>query len=458
MNNNIKKNSLHTVTIEDMTHDGNGVCRIDGFAVFVPNTAVLDVLEIKVVKVLKSYGFGIINRIITKSPHRIDVDCDVFHQCGGCTYRHISYESELLIKQKAVEDAFNRIGGFKLDYDPIVGSEYTNHYRNKAQFPIGYDSNNKLVYGFFAKRSHRIVKCDSCLLQPLEFSAIAKNLCSYMLENKILGYDEKLKKGIIRHLFIRKATQTKEIMVCIVATTKSIPNIEKLAAYLRGKHQNIASIILNVNPDDTNVIMGKECYTIYGKDHITDIMGGVKVSISALSFYQVNKPQAERLYEKALELAFGEEDKNTLSLLDLYCGIGTIGLAGAARAKQVVGIEVVPKAIENAKENAKANGITNQNYICATADTSVNVLDELGTKIDIAVIDPPRKGCDSQTIQTLLSIDPKRIVMVSCNPSTAARDCKLLCESGRYRLTRCIPFDLFPRTTSIECVALLERV
>lgn len=458
MNKN-QKNTLHTVTIDGMTHEGNGVAKIDGFAIFIPNTAIGDVVEIRIVKVLSSYGFGIVNKIITPSTSRVEVDCSIFDKCGGCSYRHISYESELELKWQNAQDAFNRLGGFDITIDPIVASEYDMYYRNKAQFPIGYDTNNKLVYGFYAKRSHRIIKCDTCYLQPVEFSAIASNLCDFMLENKILGYDDVLKKGTIRHLFIRKATTTKQLMVCIVATTKDIPHLDKLVTFLRGKHQNIASIIVNVNAKDTNVIMSDECYTVYGNDYIIDEMCGVKVKISVLSFYQVNKLQAQKLYTKAIEYALSDETID-INILDLYCGIGTIGLSAASRAKSIMGIEIVPSAIENAKENALLNGFTNTHFKCASADNANEFLTSLGHTGDdtIVIVDPPRKGCDEDTIKALLEISPKKIVMISCNPATAARDCKLLCDNSNYTLTSCTPFDLFPRTTHVECVCLLSKI
>lgn len=459
MNKN-QKNTLHTVTVEGMTNEGSGVAKIDGFAIFVPNTAVGDRVEIRLVKILKSYGFGIVNKIIKSSEGRIDVDCEVFDQCGGCTYRHISYESELKLKWQNVQDALSRLGGFDIVPDEIVGSVYDNYYRNKAQFPIGYDKNKKLVYGFYAKRSHRIIKCDTCFLQPVEFSAIASELCDFMHENKILGYDEEMKKGLIRHLFIRKATATKELMVCIVATQKDIPNIDKLCAFLKSKHKNITSIIVNVNAKETNVILSDECYTVYGNDYITDEMCGVKVQISLLSFYQVNKLQAEKLYEKALSYAFDKDNANCkeVNLVDLYCGIGTIGLSAAKSVKNMIGIEVVPSAIENAKMNAELNAFNNTHFYCATADKVTDHLDELGIKADVIIVDPPRKGCDEETIESLLKIAPEKIVMISCNPATAARDCQLLCKNGEYKLEKCTPFDLFPRTTHVECVVLMTRV
>lgn len=450
---NIIKNECYEIEITGVTSEGNGVGKVDGFALFVPETAIGDIVLVKVLKVLKNYGFAKVERIIKPSENRINVDCDCYTQCGGCSYRHISYEAELALKKDLVANAFQRIGGVDVTCSEIVGSERQNEYRNKAQYPVGKEKDDSIVSGFYAKRSHRIINSSHCKLQAEEFSSIQNRILEFLNENQISIYDEQTHTGLIRHIYIRKAEATNEVMVCLVATKAKIPHIEKLIEMLTNEFLNIKSIVVNVNSKQTNVILGEKCVTVYGIDHITDIICGVKIKISPLAFYQVNKLQAEVLYQTAINYAKLEKDD---ILIDLYCGTGTIGLIAANHVKEVIGIEIIPQAIENAKENAKLNGIANTRFICADAKNATKQLLSEGIKPDVVIVDPPRKGLDQEVINAIVEMNSKRVVMVSCNPATAARDTSLLEQNG-YKATILTPVDMFPRTTHVETVILMTR-
>ncbi len=444
---NIKKNECYELEITGVTSEGNGVGRLDGFAIFVPETTVGDIVLVKIVKILKSYGFGIIEKIIKPSSNRVEVDCDCYKQCGGCTYRHITYEAELAIKQEYVANSFKRIGAIGLACNNIIASEIENEYRNKAQYPVGKNKDGNIVSGFYAKRSHRIINCEQCKLQPKDFSDIQSIVINFLNEQKISVYDEESNKGLVRHIYVRKAESTGEIMVCIVVTNANIPNTDKLCDELKKGNSNITSIIINVNSKPTNVILGNQCKIIYGNDYITDIICSIKIKISPLSFYQVNKKQAEVLYNTAIDYA---------NLIDLYCGTGTIGLISANKVKQVIGIEIISQAIQNANENAITNNITNARFICADASEATKQLLEEGISPNVVIVDPPRKGLENDVIEAIVNMSPERVVMVSCNPATAARDANLLEKSG-YKVTKITPVDMFPRTTHVETVILMTR-
>lgn len=450
----VEKNEEYKVTIIAMSSDGSGIAKINNFPIFIPNTAIGDTIKTKIVKVLKNYAFGIVSKIISPSTDRIENDCDVYKQCGGCCYRHISYESELKLKQQLVLDNFERIGKIDAKINNIVGSDNVSNYRNKAQFPVGIDENGKVVAGFYAKRSHRIIPCCDCKLQPTIFSDILKTILDLFNQYHISIYNEHKHTGGIRHIYLRQADFTGEIMLCFVSAKKNLKHSEEICKALVDKFPNIKSIVLNFNNSKGNVILGTECYTLYGNDTITDVMCGVKVQISPLSFYQVNKPQAEKLYKKAIEYA--KLSKND-TLLDLYCGIGTIGLSAVTQVKELIGVEIIDKAIENAKINAKINDFKNTRFICDDCKGAVKQLKEEGINTDIIIVDPPRKGCDQEVIDTLIEFSPSKIVMISCNPSTAARDCNLLEQNG-YKVIEYTPFDLFPRTAHVEVVCLLEKI
>lgn len=445
----LEKNQFITAEITDITSDGNGVCKIDGMAVFVPDTAIGDVAEIKIVKVLKSYAYGIISKISEPSPDRIKADCPVYKKCGGCTFRHINYESECRIKENTVENAFRRIGGLNPEFEKFISADITNEYRNKAQYPVT-SVNGKAMCGFYAERSHRVIPVTNCILQPKIFSEILETVLDYINSKKISAYSEETNTGIVRHIYIRKGTYSNEIMLCLVVRKDVSRQLAALCRIITEKFPDIKSIVMNINPDRTNIILGKKCITLYGSDTISDTMCGNKIEISPLSFYQVNTVQAEKIYRKALEFASPTSES---VIADLYCGAGTIGLSMAEQAQKIIGIEVIPEAVENARKNAIHNNITNAEFHCGDAG---KVFKELNLSPDIIVIDPPRKGCTYETVKTIAESFPQKIIMISCNPATAARDAKLFSEQG-YKTEKVCGADLFPRTKHVECVVLMSR-
>lgn len=447
------KNQIVTLEITDITSEGNGVGRADGMAVFIPETAVGDIIEARIVKVLKNYAYGKVEKIVKPSADRIEIDCKYFPKCGGCSLRHISYDSELKIKEKFVYDAFTRIGNINTEFLPILGCDLPDKYRNKAQYPVG-TVNNKLVYGFYAKRSHRIISGSECKLLPDIFDHIASDVIEFALQNNIKGYDENTGRGLLRHIFIRQGFHSKEIMVCFVVTKALAIKFTRLCEVLTEKYQDIKSIVMNINPENTNVILGKKTVTLWGKNEIQDIMCGNKINISPEAFYQVNTNQAEKLYAVAANLA---DFKGNEILLDLYCGAGTIGLSMASKVKKLIGVEIIPQAVKNAMENARSSNIFNSEFICSDAGKAAAKLKESGIIPDIIILDPPRKGCDNLTLDSVLQMNPKKIIMVSCNPATAARDCSYLCQNG-YIAEKIQSVDMFPRTIHVETVCLLSKL
>jgi 23S rRNA (uracil1939-C5)-methyltransferase len=433
----MKKNDIITLEITALSSDGNGIGRdTSGIAVFVPFSAPGDVLSVRIVKIAKNYAFGITDSIITPSVHRIKPDCAVFGKCGGCDFRHITYEEELRQKASFVKDAFVRIGKFEIGEVPIHGSKLTAGYRNKAQVPF-----ENGIFGYFAPRSHRIVPCAECRLQTAEMNEIIAETAKHCA---CFG-------DCVRNIYIRRGQKSGEIMLCIAAKSDIRKyNLDDLLHFVNAQG-NIKSLILNINADDTNVILGKRNITLWGNSFISDEIGGVKVKLFPNAFYQVNTPQAEKLYSIAENFAAPSADDTAL---DLYCGIGAMTISLSRKAKKLYGAEIVPEAIKCAKENALINGAENIEFFLGDAGKTAELLS--GEKIDVVVTDPPRKGCDEFTLRNILTINPKRIVMISCNPATAARDCKTLCEGG-YRLSGLEAVDMFPRTANVECVVLLEK-
>ncbi len=448
----LKKNDEIALTVKGCTVQGSGVCDYNGMTVFVRGAVTGDHIVAHIIKVKKTYAVGIIKKITQRSPIRIKPECAVSDKCGGCCFAHISYKAELEIKQTQVADNFKRIGGLDIDLKPIIGSPSSTRYRNKAQYPVGKDGDFAKI-GFYAPMSHRIIDCADCSLQPEDFRKVVDIFRDWIRDKKISVYDEIAHKGLLRHIYIRKGFVTGEIMVCLVANGRNVPFTDELIATLKEEINGLKSVILNVNTKNTNVVLGEECITLYGSDYITDELCGLKFNISPLSFYQVNHDGAEILYNKAKEYA-GLTGGETL--IDLYCGTGTIGLTMARDAKQLVGVEIVPQAVENAKKNAELNGIDNARFICADASKAAEILFEEGIKPDVVILDPPRKGCDEALLETVSKMAPERVVYVSCDSATLARDCARFLDFG-YEVAEATPVDMFPRTGNVECVAKLTR-
>lgn len=448
----MNKNDICTLEITSISNEGLGVGRAeDGRAVFVPMTAAGDICRVKILKVKSSYAYGKIEEIITASSDRKESDCSVFGKCGGCCFRHISYESELAAKESFIKDAFTRIGKLSPRFLPIVKNENIYRYRNKAQYPLGKDKEGQAVCGFYAPKSHRIVPCWDCMLQPAVFSEIVAFIMNFISENKLSVYNETEHKGVLRHICIRQGHYSGEICVVIVAKRK-IPEMQKMAKAIKEQFPAVKGVVLNINKEDTNVIFGEEEIVLAGVKEITDTMCGNAIKISPKSFYQVNTPMAERLYEIAKEFA-QPKGKN---IADIYCGIGTIGLSMAKEAKSIAGVEIVESAVQNAKKNAELNGFDNAEFYCADADSAAEILRKAGVKPDVIILDPARKGCDRKVLEEMAEFGADRIVMISCNPATAARDCGVLEELG-YGCDVVRGVDLFSGTSHVECVVLMSR-
>lgn len=449
----LKKNDKIPLSITAVTMKGSGIGHYNGMAVFVPNTVTGDEITAHIVKVKSNYAFARLSELLAASPERIDSDCPVFAQCGGCAFRHINYKAELEIKQNHVQDALLRIGHIDIEPEPILGAPIPERYRNKAQYPLE-KIGDALKIGFYASHSHRVINCRDCRLQPAAFEGILEVFDRWILKYNISVYDEDTHTGLLRHIYIRQAQKTKEMMVCAVMNGNELPHAQELTAELLGKQSNIKSIVVNSNNADTNVILGKQTETLWGQDFITDELCGLKFQISPLSFYQVNPQAAEIIYKKAADFAAltGKE-----TVLDLYCGAGTIGLTMAATAKEVIGVEAVPASVADAKINAKINKIENARFLCADAAEAAQILEQEGTKPDVVVLDPPRKGCSADLLATIAKMEPERIVYVSCDPATLARDCAILGELG-YGVRKVAPVDMFPRTGHVECVVLMSKV
>lgn len=453
----LAKNDIITLEITALTNEGSGVGHYKedssdgrGIAVFVPLTAVGDVISCRVVKVLRSYAYGRVEGILTASPDRAEDGCPVYAKCGGCCFRHISYEAELRAKQGFVQDAFMRLGGLSPEFLPIQGSESPEGYRNKLQMPVS-KQDGRTVCGFYSERSHRVVPVEKCALQPELFAEITRFVTEQADRLRISVYNEEKHEGVLRHIYLRRGHYSGEVCLCLVARRK-VPEFERLAKAAAERFPEITGVVLNINRDRTNVILGEEEQVLFGRAEIKDTMCGVNVEISPKSFYQVNTPAAEALYRQAAEFAQPEGKL----LLDLYCGAGTIGLSMAGKARRLIGAEIVPQAVENARENAERNSVKNAEFICADAGQAAQQLERSGERPDVIILDPPRKGCSEDTLTACAGMQPERIVMISCNAATAARDCKRLAELG-YTAAIVRPFDLFPRTSHVECVVLINK-
>ncbi|NSK17908.1 23S rRNA (uracil(1939)-C(5))-methyltransferase RlmD [Blautia wexlerae] len=449
-----RKNDLVTLEIEDCGIDGEGIGKADGFTVFVKDAVIGDTVTAKIIKAKKNYGYGRLMEVLKPSPYRVEPKCEFARQCGGCQLQALSYDQQLVFKTNKVKGHLERIGGFTdIPMEPIIGMDELFHYRNKAQFPVGRNKEGKIVTGFYAGRTHNIIENRDCALGVAENKEVLDRVIAHMEKYEIEPYNEATGKGLVRHVLIRYGYFTKEVMVCLILNGNKIPKEEQLVKSLC-EIPGMTSITINVNKKHSNVILGEEIRLLWGQEYITDRIGDISYQISPLSFYQVNPMQTQKLYAKALEYAdlHGQE-----TVWDLYCGIGTISLFLAQKAKFVRGVEIVPAAIENAKENAKLNGLENTEFFVGKAEEVLpREYKKNGVYADVIVVDPPRKGCDETLLETMIEMNPERIVYVSCDSATLARDLKYLCERG-YELRKVCPVDQFGMTVHVETVVLLSQ-
>jgi len=449
-----RKNDLVTLEIEDCGIDGEGIGKADGFTVFVKDAVIGDTVTAKIIKAKKNYGYGRLMEVLKPSPYRVEPKCEFARQCGGCQLQALSYDQQLVFKTNKVKGHLERIGGFTdIPMEPIIGMDELFHYRNKAQFPVGRNKEGKIVTGFYAGRTHNIIENRDCALGVVENKEVLDRVIAHMEKYGIEPYNEATGKGLVRHVLIRYGYFTKEVMVCLILNGNKLPKEEQLVKSLC-EIPGMTSITINVNKKRSNVILGEEICLLWGQEYITDRIGDISYQISPLSFYQVNPMQTQKLYAKALEYAdlHGQE-----TVWDLYCGIGTISLFLAQKAKFVRGVEIVPAAIENAKENAKLNGLENTEFFVGKAEEVLpREYKKNGVYADVIVVDPPRKGCDETLLETMVEMNPERIVYVSCDSATLARDLKYLCERG-YELRKVCPVDQFGMTVHVETVVLLSQ-
>ena len=448
----VEKNKEYIVDIIDNGFEGEGIAKIDGFTIFIPNAIKGEKVKILIVKVLKSHAFGKALEIIKPSKYRKTSDCETYKRCGGCDLRHIEYKETLKMKQNAVQSLVNKTLKNKIEVEETVGMEDPLFYRNKAQYPVGLDKEGNPVIGVFANRTHEIIPIKECLIQNKESQKLAKFVLEFIKKNRISIYNEKTRKGLIRHIVTKVGIKTNEVMLVLVINGREIPKEDELVKEVLEKFPNVKSIVKNINTKNTNVIMGKENINLYGNGYIRDILGDYEFKISPLSFYQVNPIQAERLYNIGVEAANISKDD---IVFDLYCGIGTISLFMSKYAKKVYGIEIVEDAVKDAKENAKINNIDNTEFIAGDVEL---ILDDLinNEKVipDVVMIDPPRKGLDNKSIENILKVSPKKLVYISCNPATLVRDLAKL--EDKYEIKMIRPVDMFPFSKHIECVSVLK--
>ena len=447
----VEKNKEYIVDIIDNGFEGEGIAKIDGFTIFIPNTIKGEKVKILIVKVLKSHAFGKVLETIKPSKYRKTSDCETYKRCGGCDLRHVEYQETLKMKQNAVQSLVNKTLKEKIEVQETVGMEKPLFYRNKAQYPVGLDKQKNPVIGVFANRTHEIIPIKECLIQNKESQEMAKFVLEFIRENKISVYDEKSRKGLVRHIVTKIGIKTNELMLVLVINGRKIPKEQELIKEVLEKFPNVKSIIKNINTKNTNVIMGKENINLFGNGYIKDVLGDYEFKISPLSFYQVNPIQAEKLYNIGVEAACISKDD---IVFDLYCGIGTISLFMSKYAKKVYGIEIVENAVNDAKENAKTNKVDNTEFIAGDVE---EVLDDLinNKKVipDIIMVDPPRKGLDNKSIENILKVSPKKMVYISCNPATLVRDLSKLEE--KYIIKMIKPVDMFPFSKHVECVTAL---
>ena len=448
----VKKNNIYRVSITGMGTKGEGIGKIDNFTIFIPGAILGEEVEVNIIKVNKNYAVGKLLNIIIASEERVKPICDIYTRCGGCQLQHMSYKEQLNFKRQKVKDALLRLGGIDVEVEAVLGMKNPYRYRNKVQLPIGKE-NEKVSIGFYAPRSHNIIDLKTCLIQDEKADDIIKILREWIKEFNVPIYNEKEHKGNLRHIMVRTAFKTDEVMVVLVTKDKNLPHKEELINKLIENLQGVVSIIQNINSQKTNVVLGKESIVLWGKDKIIDYIGNFKFAITPLSFFQVNPIQTEVLYNKALEYA---GLKGNEVVFDAYCGTGTISLFLSQKAKKVYGVEIVAEAIESAKLNAKENNVDNVDFIVGESEQVIPELIEKGIKADVVVVDPPRKGCEKSLLEAMANMSPEKIVYVSCDPATLARDLCVLEKLG-YKVIRVQPVDMFSNTYHVENVVLLEK-
>ncbi len=447
----VKKNKEYLVEIIDQGFEGEGIAKIEGFTIFIEGAIKGEKCRILIVKVTSSHAFGKLVEILEKSKYRVEPDCATYKRCGGCNLRHIDYEETLNIKQNTVQNLVNKTLNNKIKVEMTVGMGNPYNYRNKAQYPVGFDKSGEPVMGVYAKRTHEIIPMRNCMIQNPVSEKIANVVLGFFIKNNIPIYNEKNGEGLLRHIVIKVGIKTHEIMCILVLNKKELKKEKELIKVLIREFPEIKTIVKNYNMKNTNVILGNENEVIYGDGYIYDELGDYTFKISPLSFYQINPIQTEALYNIAIEMA---DLKKTDTLFDLYCGIGTIGIFASPYVNRVYGIEIVKQAIEDAKENANINNIRNIEFFAGDVEKVFeNVLKEHNVKPDVIFVDPPRKGLDKHTIENILNIKPEKIVYISCNPASLVRDLKLLEES--YEIKKIQPVDMFPFTSNVECVTVL---
>ena len=445
------KNQIYEASIVDYTSEGQGVAKVEGCAVFVPNAVFGEVCRIRIEKVGKTWAAGKIVEILQRSPHRINRECPVAKLCGGCDFHHITYEEETRLKAERVRTCLNKLAGENLEEMPILAAPTCRDYRNKAQYPVA-SKDGKAYAGFFKAGTHQVIENDRCGILPPEMDQVKDTVISYMNRHHISAYDETSHTGLVRHIYVRRGVVSGQVLVCLAINGRSIGKASALIDALK-KIPGFTTLVLSVNTKKGNAVLGDEFITLYGPGYIEDTLCGLNFRLSPRSFYQVNHHQAQRLYEAAIAQA--EITKEDL-VLDLYCGVGTITLAMAKAAGKVIGVEVVEQAVEDAKDNAKRNGINNAEFFCGDAGEAALMLEKQGVQADVVVVDPPRKGLNADTIEALSRFAPRRIVYVSCDPATLARDVALLKERG-YKVKNAMAADLFPRCAHVESIVCLIR-
>ena len=448
----LEKNKIYEAVISDYTSEGQGVAKIEGCAVFIPNAIVGEVCRVRIEKAQKTWAAGKIVEILERSPHRINRVCPVAKLCGGCNFHHMDYEEESRLKSERVRACLNRMGGENLDTVPIMAAPDTTCYRNKAQYPVSINK-GKAYAGFFKAGTHQVIENDRCSILPEQMDAVKDAVIDYVNQYKVSVYDEVAHEGLLRHIYVRRGAVSGQILVCLSINGRNIPKREALLARLK-KIEGFTTLVLTVNTKKGNVVLGDEYITLYGPGYIEDTLCGLNFRLSPRSFYQVNHHQAQRLYNAAIEQA--QITKDDL-VLDLYCGVGTITLCMAKAAGKVIGVEVVPQAVEDAKDNAMRNGIENAEFFCGDAGEAALALEQQGIIPDVVVVDPPRKGLNADAIEAMAKMSPRRIVYVSCDPATLARDVALLKEKG-YAVKNAQAADLFPRCAHVESIVCLVKM